>query len=109
MLLTPEQSLRGVLALAHVLHRQQDHLEMFDAAAAEHQESAPHAGKVALDFEAGKRDAAMNQNLQLLAQCRNIPRTIGERKNHPAFRLRSEERRVGKECRSRWSPYHSKK
>ena len=21
-------------------------------------------------------------------------------------RLRSEERRVGKECRSRWSPYH---
>src|SRR2546425_4669237 len=24
----------------------------------------------------------------------------------PAQRLRSEERRVGKECRSRWSPYH---
>ena len=23
-----------------------------------------------------------------------------------AFRVRSEERRVGKECRSRWSPYH---
>src|SRR5215467_16009680 len=23
-----------------------------------------------------------------------------------AVRLRSEERRVGKECRSRWSPYH---
>ena len=22
------------------------------------------------------------------------------------FHLRSEERRVGKECRSRWSPYH---
>ena len=22
------------------------------------------------------------------------------------FYLRSEERRVGKECRSRWSPYH---
>ena len=26
-----------------------------------------------------------------------------------AFCMRSEERRVGKECRSRWSPYHSKK
>src|SRR3712207_410951 len=27
--------------------------------------------------------------------------------NHdPLTRLRSEERRVGKECRSRWSPYH---
>src|SRR5687767_15410054 len=25
-------------------------------------------------------------------------------KDHPS--LRSEERRVGKECRSRWSPYH---
>ena len=24
----------------------------------------------------------------------------------PAVILRSEERRVGKECRSRWSPYH---
>ena len=26
-----------------------------------------------------------------------------------AMELRSEERRVGKECRSRWSPYHEKK
>ena len=25
---------------------------------------------------------------------------------NPLFRFRSEERRVGKECRSRWSPYH---
>src|SRR5256886_17340157 len=25
---------------------------------------------------------------------------------HAAFWRRSEERRVGKECRSRWSPYH---
>src|SRR5260370_38910214 len=25
---------------------------------------------------------------------------------HPNFESRSEERRVGKECRSRWSPYH---
>src|SRR5258708_23490852 len=24
----------------------------------------------------------------------------------PLFGMRSEERRVGKECRSRWSPYH---
>ena len=24
----------------------------------------------------------------------------------PSVHLRSEERRVGKECRSRWSPYH---
>ena len=26
--------------------------------------------------------------------------------HHEAEELRSEERRVGKECRSRWSPYH---
>ena len=25
---------------------------------------------------------------------------------NPCFASRSEERRVGKECRSRWSPYH---
>ena len=25
---------------------------------------------------------------------------------HLVFGMRSEERRVGKECRSRWSPYH---
>ena len=24
----------------------------------------------------------------------------------PGLKVRSEERRVGKECRSRWSPYH---
>ena len=24
----------------------------------------------------------------------------------PVTKIRSEERRVGKECRSRWSPYH---
>ena len=26
--------------------------------------------------------------------------------DHKGIRSRSEERRVGKECRSRWSPYH---
>src|SRR6266581_593136 len=31
---------------------------------------------------------------------------LGWRTSRPS---RSEERRVGKECRSRWSPYHSKK
>ena len=29
-----------------------------------------------------------------------------KKKLEPALLLRSEERRVGKECRSRWSPYH---
>src|SRR5689334_24772812 len=33
----------------------------------------------------------------------------GWRSRWPARAARSEERRVGKECRSRWSPYHEKK
>ena len=36
-------------------------------------------------------------------------KTIWAGLNHPELPLeeaRSEERRVGKECRSRWSPYH---
>ena len=38
---------------------------------------------------------------------RNIDEGVGEGDvDFPALLLRSEERRVGKECRSRWSPYH---
>ena len=33
-------------------------------------------------------------------------RTMGSVMFGGRYRLRSEERRVGKECRSRWSPYH---
>ena len=32
--------------------------------------------------------------------------TGGSRRNMVTDAVRSEERRVGKECRSRWSPYH---
>ena len=31
---------------------------------------------------------------------------LGNTDDHLRNQLRSEERRVGKECRSRWSPYH---
>src|SRR2546426_6650838 len=39
---------------------------------------------------------------------RDLPRDSGSitRCNRLSFTTRSEERRVGKECRSRWSPYH---
>ena len=36
--------------------------------------------------------------------CRDFPQS--ERKPLSMILTRSEERRVGKECRSRWSPYH---
>ena len=35
-----------------------------------------------------------------------LERAIVEERVRLAMGLRSEERRVGKECRSRWSPYH---
>src|SRR5690348_18509924 len=43
------------------------------------------------------------------------PRDLNRRMRHspamsrPRFQIRSEERRVGKECRARWSPTHEKK
>ena len=37
--------------------------------------------------------------ITIARQCGCMGDEIGQR-------LRSEERRVGKECRSRWSPYH---
>ena len=36
--------------------------------------------------------------------CEELAQTIGMKETDPT--TRSEERRVGKECRSRWSPYH---
>src|SRR5436309_11743645 len=36
---------------------------------------------------------------------REVPGVLRSRAGAPVF-FRSEERRVGKECRSRWSPYH---
>ena len=34
------------------------------------------------------------------------PCILADRKTAMYYMTRSEERRVGKECRSRWSPYH---
>ena len=36
----------------------------------------------------------------------NGPLVVLEGVKNASFEERSEERRVGKECRSRWSPYH---
>src|SRR2546427_155165 len=39
-------------------------------------------------------------------QARGVPFHFTLDYSHVNFKIRSEERRVGKECRSRWSPYH---
>src|SRR3712207_9501382 len=43
--------------------------------------------------------------LRTAEACRALGATI-TREAPGRWRIRSEERRVGKECRSRWSPYH---
>src|SRR3989441_12327509 len=62
-----------------------------------------HLGRQILGVVAG--DYAEDLAAQMLATVRGVefdPETsYDERKE-----IRSEERRVGKECRSRWSPYH---
>src|SRR2546422_10399744 len=58
------------------------------------------------------RHAAGGRWGELHAQGAGLPGGKSERKRQPADaearsgKTRSEERRVGKECRSRWSPYH---
>ena len=46
-----------------------------------------------------KRQELLNKNIRFVDKtCKRLVLEIVEK--------RSEERRVGKECRSRWSPYH---
>ena len=48
-------------------------------------------------MEISSKDLSLNEKLKILADAA---------KYDVACTSRSEERRVGKECRSRWSPYH---
>src|SRR5947209_19164250 len=57
-------------------------------------ESAPKAGRV----------KTREEGMIRLARCKLFPLPSSLTRF-----MRSEERRVGKECRSRWSPYHEKK
>ena len=57
--------------------------------------TVPPAGKGSV--AAGRIDVARPSERAAAAATEDFPTWLGER---------SEERRVGKECRSRWSPYH---
>src|SRR3712207_9032657 len=59
-----------------------------------------YAAGLALDAAQAKTDAALKAHMHLI-----IAAGGGER-DYAVDGQRSEERRVGKECRSRWSPYH---
>ena len=56
-------------------------------------------------FAENKIDAVIHfAGLKAVGESTRIPLTYYD--NNITGTLRSEERRVGKECRSRWSPYH---
>ena len=53
----------------------------------------------------------LSDGLTIATLANNLPRSYENKivellKNQMFGQLRSEERRVGNECRSRWSPYH---
>src|SRR5436189_6147261 len=67
-----------------------------------------------LDLQSAARGSALVANCK--SQVRNLkfehdqrPRLFPQYLRQREVNFRSEERRVGKECRSRWSPYHEKK
>src|SRR3712207_1059684 len=74
----------------------------------------PMSMRAALDDLAaaapGRRVAVLGDMLELGPESERFHREVGEHARAQGVDLlvtvRSEERRVGKECRSRWSPYH---
>ena len=61
-----------------------------------------------IDSIVSKGKIFTNKVYSKLVPARNIPNSFSPVKKPSKFNFtkRSEERRVGKECRSRWSPYH---
>src|SRR5256885_5738314 len=61
-----------------------------------------------LDFLAAleSRDREPVRWLPILGGVHGVPHAAAVDVAHEFLAVRSEERRVGKECRSRWSPYH---
>jgi len=58
------------------------------------------------DFEVGTLNDAKMDFEAIQNAVVEIIKAVGEDPEREGLRNRSEERRVGKECRSRWSPYH---
>src|SRR2546422_6383705 len=54
----------------------------------------------------GREFWAINFSARVANAFAELPQNIVVRRLPGLDQLRSEERRVGKECRSRWSPYH---
>src|SRR3546814_12980718 len=88
--------------------------DLYDRGSEERQDQTPACGGLADDDHCGQRRAHDSCEIGDHAQKHHrAAGIIGKQFAQPASKARSEERRVGKECvstcRSRWSPYHSKK
>src|SRR5258708_38024235 len=66
------------------------------------------AAKSAYQSTADRRNEVVKSSGVRFADVRGIDIVVGGNRpvNTEGYGIRSEERRVGKECRSRWSPYH---
>src|SRR2546422_10984855 len=87
---------------SHVLHEQEG-----DPFAVGVLDEVGHLlGALGVDDSADLRGPGLSSTLATL----DDPARVGDQRDRAAFdravTARSEERRVGKECRSRWSPYH---
>src|SRR2546422_8561464 len=80
-----------------------------DGAAVELFQKTPEERQAALDElkkDVGNKQAADSLYINEVKDGDNTRYFVGIKGDVGAFENRSEERRVGKECRSRWSPYH---
>ena len=67
-------------------------------------QEAASVGEPATTEEVSDETITAEANLSTVSFNRLVSAVIGG--DDVPYQLRSEERRVGKECRSRWSPYH---
>ena len=96
---------RGLQPLADAIWEQRPDFDPEQAAAAFCGDEVPDA-RAAL---AGAQDILaerISDDARCRAELRRYYRAFGRIRSVDATKGRSEERRVGKECRSRWSPYH---
>ena len=69
-------------------------------------EEFPFTTIAGLTYDSGNYEAATARALELFGYDALRAEQAKRRESKDPVQLRSEERRVGKECRSRWSPYH---
>ena len=75
---------------------------MHECCTLENEYLGEHGGKLYLKVEETLKELSKKYKLFIVSNCQDGYIECFFK----AHKLRSEERRVGKECRSRWSPYH---